>query len=189
MKPPQRTHLGHTASVAIRKNQEKQWPLWVQIGVFALVFAFLQGAWSFAHGTALERLAVDRATVMPAAWIINQLTPAVQAIATGAKIHAPGGGINVLNGCEGFEMLFLLIAALLVAPITWRRGLIGLVGGTLLVWLLNQARIVTLFYAYRADKELFALLHGTVAPLVMIVFVTIAFVIYLGVPHKEQPTP
>jgi exosortase/archaeosortase family protein len=164
----------------------KPWPLWIQVGVFAMAFVLMQGLWSFARGTLLERVAVDQATVAPAAWLVNQLTPQVHALAVRSSIRAPGGGINVLNGCEGFEVLFLLMAALLVAPIVWRRKAVGLFAGALIVWVLNQARILVLFYASRADKELFTLLHGTVAPLVMIVLVTIAFVFFLSMSYIAQ---
>ncbi len=151
-----------------------------------MAFVLMQGLWSFARGTLLERVAVDQATVDPAAWLVNQLTPQVHALAVRSSIRAPGGGINVLNGCEGFEVLFLLMAALLVAPIVWRRKAVGLFAGALIVWVLNQARILVLFYASRADKELFTLLHGTVAPLVMIVLVTIAFVFFLSMSYIAQ---
>ena len=153
---------------------------WIQVGVFIAAFLLLQSGWSLARGTVLERVAINDATVVPAAWLVNQLTPGVHAVAVQSSVRALGGGINVLNGCEGVEVLFLLIAALLIAPITPRRRAYGLVAGALFVWLLNQGRILVLFYANRSDKELFSLLHGTVAPLVMIVLVTLAYVSYVS---------
>lgn len=164
------------------------WPLWLQLGVFTLTFVLLQAGWSSVRGTAVERIAINDATVVPAAWLVRRITPEVRAMAVRSSIRAAGGGINVLNGCEGFEVLFLLVAALLIAPLTWRRRVVGLVAGTLLVWVLNQGRILVLFYANRTDKELFSLLHGTVAPLVMIVLVSIAFVLYLSMPRQSLTT-
>jgi exosortase/archaeosortase family protein len=79
-----------------------------------------------------------------------------------------GGGLNILNGCEGVEVAFLLIAALCAMPGSHRRRLCGMAVGVSLVFMLNQARILALFYAFRYDKVLFSLLHGTVAPLAMI---------------------
>ena len=178
--------IPRTATDYIADKSRIPQPLWLQIGVFALCFALLQAAWSFAQGTAVERLAVDDATVVPATWLVNLISPAVHASAAGASIRAVGGGINILNGCEGFEVLFLLVAALIVSPMTWGRRVLGLLAGTLFVWLLNQVRILVLFYAYRADQDLFALLHGTVAPLVMIVLVTIAFVLFLSLPAERS---
>jgi exosortase/archaeosortase family protein len=168
-----------------KETSQNSWPLWLQVLVFVLAFATLQILWGFAQGTVVERIGVDRATVMPAAWLVNLFTPDVHASAVGGSIRAPGGGINILNGCEGFEVLFLLVAALVVTPLTWRQRAIGLLGGAVLVWVLNQGRIVVLFYANRADKELFALLHGTIAPLVLVVTVAIAFLLYLAVVQDD----
>ena len=156
------------------------WPLWAQVVLFASVYVCLQWLWSLARQTIIERIAIADITVRPAVWAIHQLTPSVDAVASRFNIDAPGGGINILNGCEGFEVLFLLVAALGVAPISWSRRALGWVGGTLLVWLLNQLRILVLFYTYRADKNLFVLLHGSIAPLVLIVCVTIAFTLFVG---------
>jgi len=160
-------------------------PLWRQCLIFAFIFAGCQGLWTLATDTAAHRIAIDLATVQPAAWLIRQLTPAVQAVAAGSSIRAPGGGLNILNGCEGLEVLFLLAAALSVAPLGARHKLLGALLGALCVWLLNQLRIVGLFYAYRADPELFALLHGTVAPLALVVLVSMLFLIYLRIVQRD----
>lgn len=51
-------------------------------------------------------------------------------------------GINILNGCEGTEVFFLLASALLVAPpIAWRARLTGLLPGCLQVFALNRLTI------------------------------------------------
>ena len=160
------------------------WPLWLQIVVFAALFALLQGAWSFAQGTVLEHVAVGDWTVTPAAHWIQIISPQLGAQAWGYSIKAPGGGINVLNGCEGFEVIFLWLAALAVTPMAPGRRLLGLPLGLLLIWALNQVRIVALFYVYRSDRELFALLHGTVAPLLLIVCVTVAFAVLVMTPGR-----
>lgn len=137
-------------------------------GAFLAIFAVLQGAWREARGSWLERLVIDDLTVGSAVSIIESVTPGVQAVADGSRIRAPGGGINILNGCEGIEIVFLLVAALCVFPASWRQRFLGIATGTLFVFALNQVRILALFYAYRADKALFGLLHGTVAPVAMI---------------------
>ena len=87
------------------------------------------------------------------------------------SINAPGGGLNVLNGCEGTEALFLLLAAFLVAPLPWRSRFGGFLLGVGMVFVVNQLRILALFYAYRADHALFDPLHGTVAPILVILLV------------------
>ncbi len=136
--------------------------------MFLLVFVVLQWAWDQARGTAFERAVIDMATVAVAVSIINVWTPDVQAGAVGAHIKASGGGIHVLNGCEGTEVLFLLIAALLTYPLSWRWRCMGIVAGVAWVFVLNQLRLMALFYSYRHDRALFDQLHGLVAPMVLI---------------------
>lgn len=141
---------------------------WVAGLVFVLVFLAQQALWSQAKGTALERLWIDTATVKSAVALIDLISPDIQAVAHGSRIKAPGGGINVLNGCEGTDILFLLAAAFLAFPMPWRSRLAGLGLGLALVYLLNEARILALFYAYRSDRALFDLLHTVVAPIALI---------------------
>lgn len=135
---------------------------------FLVVFLLLQGLWAGVRGTSVERLVIDEATVGSSVALINLLTPEVGAAAAGTRIRAQGGGLNILNGCEGVEVLFLLLAGLSVLGLSFRRWIVAVVYAFLLVFALNQLRILALFYAYRSDKALFSLLHGTVAPVVLI---------------------
>ena len=136
--------------------------------VFLLAFLALQTLWGQAKGSALERLWIDSATVKTAVALINLVSPDTHALAQGSRIKAPGGGINVLNGCEGTDVLFLLAAAFLAFPMPWRSRLAGLGLGFVLVFVLNEVRILALFYSFRNDRALFDLLHSLVAPIVLV---------------------
>jgi exosortase/archaeosortase family protein len=142
-------------------------PLWLMVLIFLASVILLQWGWSQARGSMLERLVIDQATVSTAVALINQHTPEVHAHAVGPRIAAPGGGIHVQNGCDGVEVLVLILAALMAYPLTWRMRLVGMLGGVGLVFSLNQLRLLALFYSYRADKALFDQLHGLVAPLLL----------------------
>jgi exosortase/archaeosortase family protein len=137
--------------------------------IFVLVAAALQWGWSLASQSLLEKAVIDVATVKTAVAVINALTPDVHARALGATIKAPGGGINVLNGCEGTEVLFLMFAALWSYPLGWRWRGIGMAMSTVLVFGLNQVRLLALFYSYRENRTLFDQLHGLVMPLLLVV--------------------
>ncbi|MBY0544938.1 MAG: hypothetical protein K2Q14_05240 [Gammaproteobacteria bacterium] len=69
--------------------------------LFLGFFAAMQFGWNSARDTSLERIAIDVLTVRPAVWLINHITPEVMVQAVGNRLKAAGGGINVLNGCEG----------------------------------------------------------------------------------------
>jgi len=143
--------------------------------VFFAVFLGLQWLWGTALGTAFGKFWIDTLTIEPAVTLINALTPQVGAVADGRTIKAPGGGLNVLVGCDGTDMLFLLVAAFVAAPISWASRLRGIVVSVLLVLALNEVRILVLFYAVRTDKSLFDLLHTIVAPVILIAISTLFF--------------
>jgi len=146
---------------------------------FVLLFMVLQACWEAARGSWTERLWVHELTVRSASALINLVTPQVQAVAQGARIVAPGGGLNVLFGCEGTDVLFLLAAAFAVFPLPAKVRMRGLLSGLIWVFMLNQLRIVALFYAFRSDRGLFDLLHTTAAPLLMIVLTGLFFHFWL----------
>lgn len=146
------------------------------MAVFLLTFLALQIGWAQARGTALERWVIDCATVRTSVALINTLTPQAAAVAHGPSILATQGGINVRNGCEGTEVLFLLLAALMAYPFSWTLRLVGAVAGSVYVFLINQVRLLSLFYAIRNDPPLFDQLHAVVAPLALILLTLIFFV-------------
>lgn len=151
------------------------YPLWLTMAIFLGVFGILQWAWDEARETWVERLVIHQATVKPAAALVQVITPEANARPVAASIKAPGGGLNILNGCEGTEVMFLLVAAFAAVNLGWRQRLIGLALGLILVFALNQARILALFYAFRNERGLFDILHTTVLPAVLIAVVALYF--------------
>lgn len=147
--------------------------------VFVLVFMALQSAWEASRGSWIEKLWIHDLTVRSATALINRITPEVQAAPQAARIVATGGGLNVLFGCEGIDVVFMLTAAFVVFPMPWRMRLAGMALGLLWVFTLNQLRIVALFYAFRADRALFDLMHTTGAPLLMVALTGLYFHVWL----------
>lgn len=152
--------------------------LWRMGLIFLLCMYGLQWAWGLARGSSIERIVIEQATVGTTAALIQCVDPELHVVPQGARLLAPGGGLNVYNGCEGTELLFLLVAALLAYPFSWRWRLTGLGAGLLFVFVLNQVRLLLLFYSFRTDRQLFAQLHGLVAPLLLMAL-TLAFVAWL----------
>lgn len=150
-------------------------PWWRQAGKFLLAFVVLQMLYAWSEGTAVERLLVDIITVRSAAWIIAHLDPASAVLAVGHEIIAPCGALSILNGCEGSGAMLLLSAAMFAAPMSigWRMA--GLMAALPFVYLVNQLRVVTLFFSYCAARDMFALLHGYAAPTATVIACCIFF--------------
>jgi exosortase family protein XrtM len=138
---------------------------------FVALFAALQALWQCAADTPAGRQVIEQGLVAPAAGLIDVVTPQVHVRATGRTLLASGGGINVVNGCDGMESLFLLLAAFAVAPMAWRPRIVGALLGIPIVYLVNQARIVALFYGHRGQPSLFHLFHSLVAPILMVLVI------------------
>lgn len=136
--------------------------------IFVGVFVVMQVGWEHCRNTELERRVIDEATVKPAAWTIQRLWPGDGVIAAGHTLQSTHRRLNILNGCEGLETLFLLIAGLAAYPLQWRRRLAGLLFGTVLIYTINQSRIVILWWASKTDPALFGALHGFVMPVVLL---------------------
>jgi exosortase/archaeosortase family protein len=142
---------------------------------FVLIFVALQVLWQLGREGPMEYLVVHHLTVRPAVFLVNALSPEIHAQALRFSIQAPGGGLNILNGCEGIEAFFLLLAAFAVAPLRWRFKLLGIVCGLMFVFAINQGRILLLFYAYRADPAWFDPLHAIVTPVAVVMLVCVYF--------------
>jgi len=166
-----------------------RWRALLPVAGFVALFALLQSLWQWAQGGWFEHLWVDTLTVRASAAIVNAITPDVGAAASGARIVAPGGGLNILNGCDGTDMLFLLLAAFVVAPLSFRAKLAGVLAGIVFVFVLNLARIVALFYAFRADRGLFDLLHTMVGPVVLVAAAGLFFHLWLQRARTPPATP
>lgn len=156
------------------------------LAVFLLLFFVFQYGWEMSRDTALERLVVHDATVRPAVWVIGQLSPGSGIEAQGFRMVSPQGRLNILNGCEGLETLFLLLAALLAYPLRFGIRLRGIALGVLLVFVLNQARIVMLWYAFLYDRAVFGALHGVVLPLLMVAACLVFYLLFLARHASER---
>lgn len=64
----------------------------------------------------------------------------------GTAIVSPRFAVNVRTGCNGLETIYIFFAGVLAFPAPWSRKLWGLVLGFLAIQLLNNVRIVSLFY-------------------------------------------
>lgn len=162
-------------SVDAPARERARAPAWRIAAVFIVVYAALQGGWIAARGTALESFLIEDVNVRTAVALIQLLSPQIPTVAKGASIVAPGGGLNVRNGCEGTEILFPLLAALLACPMSWRTRVFAMLIGSVVVFALNQARLLALFYAFRDSPQWFAQLHGFITPLCLMLCVVAFF--------------
>lgn len=147
---------------------EERGTRWARIGLFLILYAAAHAAYRMLRDAGTSHWLIDTATALPAATLIDLLFPADAVQASGPRLTWPGGRLQLLVGCDGFEVMALYVPAVLVAPVGWRRGLTMLGLGLLLIWTLNQLRLLALYLAFRHWREGFDALHTLWGPLLML---------------------
>lgn len=126
--------------------------------------------------------------VVPGVAVIKLLSPqeAVQGVAS--VIMSSRASLEVVRGCDGSGVTFLLASAMLAFPSHWQAKLSGLAGAVLLIYGLNQVRIVGLYFVEAYFKEWFTPLHVYLVPTLLVVISALYFVSWVTRQHAAGRT-
>ena len=130
---------------------------------------------------------IHRFQVVPSVWLLGHTMPGVGFQAVGISIRAPGLEVRVMSGCDGVEGWLLLVTAMLVFPMAWRRRWLGVAYGTALLYGLNLVRIVSLVHMAVQKPEWMEAAHLVVWQS-LIVLIVGAFVLIWLEPRREPPS-
>jgi exosortase family protein XrtM len=153
--------------------------------LFVIGFALLTGGFETVRGTAFERFVVETLILKPTTNLINFVAPQEHVELIGRTLASPGGSqLRVTRGCEGIEMLLLLIAAVLAFPTTLKRRMQGLLWGSVLAYILSVTRLVILHFVLRYSPGLWEALHGLILPLGPVVLMAFFFLRWSATPPQ-----
>ena len=138
---------------------------------FLVGFVLLVGSFEAVRGTGLERFLVEDLVIRPAAAVIHTLTPGEGVSVQGRTLASPRASLLVTRGCEGVEIVALLIAAIVAYPVSTKQKLLGALAGLMLAYVLSVGRLVALYYAFEYHPESWETVHGAIAPLVPVILV------------------
>jgi exosortase H (IPTLxxWG-CTERM-specific) len=102
--------------------------------------------------TTIALQTVNDAVVIPYTAFIARVSGALLGLlgeditVTGCKLASPRFAVTIYNGCNGLITSLIFVSGVLAFPATWRAKAIGIVGGLLAIQVINQIRIVSLFY-------------------------------------------
>jgi len=113
--------------------------------------------------------------VRPGAALVNLIAPGEHVQADGNLLRSSRALLEIVRGCDGAGALFLVLAAVLAFPATWKARAIGALSGAALVYGLNTLRLVGLYFveAYRADW--FQPLHTYFVPSLLVLTLCVFF--------------
>lgn len=119
----------------------------------------------FALPDALLQALIHFAIAVPVAAIVGLVAPHEALRAIDANLVSPRATLEIVRGCAGAGVAFLLAAAIAAFPSGLKRKLRGVALGLAFVYALNALRIVGLYGVLAYRGEWFEILHLYIVPL------------------------
>jgi len=168
-----------------RHGESNRKPIYKFLGIFTISlcgFSFI-----------LQQDAVQTAFVSPhlnqVAWVCGKVlrTLGTQCEVYESSIVAARFSVQVIKGCESIYPTAMLWAALLAYPAAFGWKISGLIGGALILFLLNIFRVITMFYIGVYLPSLFDIIH-IYAWQALFILVTLAVFLFWAV-KAAKPHP
>lgn len=140
-----------------------------------MLFAILAAGFETCRGTIVERIAVRDMILVPTGAVLNLLAPAHPVRLMGRTLVSQGASLTVTRGCEGIELMMLLMAAVGASAAPLPDKLRGLLLGCLLAYGLSIARLAILDVTLRDAPGTWQAMHGLIMPLAPVVLLSLYF--------------
>jgi exosortase family protein XrtM len=145
-----------------------------------LYYGLMHGAYFLVPNTALHHAIYPALFGAPAVYVINSISPAEQSYSRDNRISSRHAALEIVRGCDGSGVWFLITAAVLAFPAPWRMRALGILGGVLLVYLLNLARLSVLYFVVARAPDWFLPLHTYFIPTLLIVLVSLYYLAWVS---------
>lgn len=109
------------------------------------------------------------------AWLINILSMTEQVHVVNHKLISHQASLEIVRGCDGSGLLFILTAAMLAFPGKWKLRILGALIAIVMTYVFNSMRILLLYYVVAYQSQWFTLVHSFLAPTFLIVIATLFF--------------
>ena len=169
-KPLSKEELSPKASISIKR--------------FAITYLILMGAFFFLIGFKPVQDIIDlnglytNGVVSITSKVLGII--GIPSTTRGSVIQLPSIALDVLFGCNGLEAVMIYSVAVIAFPATWKKKIIGIIAGFLIIQTINIVRIAALAYAGVHFKSVFEYIHIYVAQGMMIAVSLITFFIHLS---------
>jgi exosortase family protein XrtM len=141
---------------------------WLQFILFVGCYAVLNYVYFKIPDELFINVIYYHGVVAICADLINMIAPLEQVLAQQNHLISAKANLEIVRGCDGAGVLFLVISAIVAFPSTWRRKLLGLIIGIGLIYFLNLLRICVLYFVIAYQADWFQLVHVYLAPTLMV---------------------
>lgn len=163
------------------------------LAIFVAIYLVLYAGYMGIPDRWLIEQVYFHAIVAPGAAVIHAFVATDPVLAVGNRLIHGSNVIEIVRGCDGAAMLFLIVAAIgtyaATGQATMRAALWGLLGALVSVWLLNQARVVTLYFALTRHPDWFVPLHAVVFPTLFVLCGLVYFSLWSAGAARPRPQP
>ena len=159
------------------------------VAVFVALYAVLHALYFAIPDRVLRQVVHYYAIVAASAGLIKLAAPQEPVRALAGTVESPQASLSIVRGCDGAGVAFLLAAAVLAYPARKRRKLLGVAGALALAYLLNQLRVVGLYFVAAYRHDWFDLLPNFLVPTFIIVVCCVAFAWWASGSAAVQPAP
>jgi len=143
--------------------------------LFSATYFLLYVAYSIVPETLLRETVYHYAWVEPSKTMINWISPSEHAVGIGDNLVSATVNLRIVRGCDGSGVLFLLVAAIVAMRLSPKIAALGIGGAVVLVYALNELRIVALYFTISRCPDWFTPMHVYFIPTLMILVSTIYF--------------
>lgn len=148
----------------------KKLPEWVIFLLFVGCYVLFDYAYFKIPVDLFSNVIYYHGVVAICADLISWLAPLEQVLAKQNHLVSAKADLEIVRGCDGAGVLFLVVSAILVFPSGLKRKLIGLLLGIGLIYGLNLLRICVLYFVIAYQPGSFQLIHTYIAPTLMVIF-------------------
>jgi exosortase family protein XrtM len=157
------------------------------VALFALLYGVFHGLYHLVPDRFLAEVVYRWGINEVAVTLINALAPAEQARAEGHRLISARAVLEIVRGCDGSGVFFIAAAAMLAFGAPWRYRLGGVATGFAVVYVLNLARVVGLYFAVAYRPAWFLPLHTFYIPTLLIVAIGLLFLVWAEAAVRAAP--
>ncbi len=115
----------------------------------------------------------------PAAWVINTISAENIVRVEGHRLISKTAILEIVRGCDGSGVFFIMASAILAFSASLRYKLWGVLSGLVLIYLLNQTRVIVLYFVVSKEPDWFVPLHTYYIPTLLIIIMCCFFIWWL----------
>lgn len=148
------------------------------IVLFALIYVVFYALYHMVPDTVLADVVYRWGINEPAVAVIDLLAPGEGVRVEGHRILSPRVALEIVRGCDGSGAFFLAAAAMLAFRASLSYKLLGVAAAFALIFVLNEARVIGLYFAVAYRPAWFTPLHSYVIPTFLIAAICLLFVVW-----------